>query len=217
MYRQHSIGGLMAKKSDMTGGIAEWDIKKQIKKVFDSYPESYVYMSVPYGYGASTLDYLVCHYSLFIGIEAKRPGEEPTDRQRKIMGDIIAAHGIACVIDSVEACHRLRVFLEQVKQNATSPSKSQAPDGGSAASGKYPKPISRREALDTWRRAAHSPATSADGDVPLAEDGVRCTESDPDPLRLARGKAVRKSKKHVGDADAGAKSVRFEWDGDGED
>ena len=105
------------------GKTTEWAVKQAINKVLASYPESYWYMPVPYGYGASTIDYLGCHYETFIGIEAKAPGEKPTDRQEKILERIDAAGGEALVIDSVDKCHHLRAFLEQVKQNATSPSR----------------------------------------------------------------------------------------------
>ena len=53
----------------------EGRIKQAINKVLASYPESYWFMPVPYGYGVSTVDYLVCHYGVFIAIEAKAPGE----------------------------------------------------------------------------------------------------------------------------------------------
>jgi hypothetical protein len=182
-----------------------------------SYPESYWFMPVPYGYGKSTVDYLICHYGLFIGIEAKAPGKRPTARQRQIMEEIVAAGGVAFVIDDETTCHILRVFLEQVKQNATSPSQPQAQAGGRAASGKYPKPVSRREALDTWRRAAHPPAAPADGDVSPKEDGLRRAKPDPNALRLERRDAVRKPKIDIGDAHSGTARIRPERDGDGED
>jgi hypothetical protein len=160
----------------------EGKIKKLINDVLASYPESYVYMPVPYGYGPSTLDYLICHYGRFIAIEAKKPGGKPTDRQELIIAQIQTAGGDAFVIDSTDKCHRLRVFLEQVKQNATGQSKPQAPPSRGAPSGKYPKPISKREALDTWRRPAHSPAAPADGDLSATADGLRRSEPDPDAL-----------------------------------
>lgn len=199
------------------GKDTEWAVKQAIKKVLDSYSGSYRFMPVPYGLGASTVDFIVCHYGLFIGIEAKAPGEVPTARQELIIKQIQDAGGEAFVIDSIDKCHHLRVFLEQVKQNATSPSQPQTPDGGSAARGKYPKPVSRREALDTWRRPAHPPAASADGNVLTTSSRIRRPQSDIDALRLEGRLPLRKPKKYIRDVDAGAESVRPERDGDRED
>jgi len=166
----------MAKKG------TEWNVKQAVIKVLNAYPESYWFMPVPYGYGKSTLDFLICHYGLFIGIETKTQNGVPTPRQELIIKEISDAGGEAFVIDKAEQCHHLRVFLEQVKQNATSPNKSKAQDGGGAARGEYPKPISRREALDTWRRSSHPPAASSDGDLPVKKNGLRRPKPDPDAL-----------------------------------
>ena len=89
-------------------------------------------MSVPYGLGASTLDYLVCHYGHFIGIETKAPGGVITKRQLFTAVCIEAAGGKVFVIDGVDKCAPLSAYLEQVKQNATSESKSETPHGGGA-------------------------------------------------------------------------------------
>jgi hypothetical protein len=199
------------------GKSTEWAVKQAVNKVLESYPESYWFMPVPYGYGKSTVDYLVCHYGLFIGIETKAPGETPTTRQLQILKEIKDAGGEAFVIDGVDKCHVLRVFLEQVKQNAASQSKPQAQDGGGAARGEGSQPVSSSEA-DRFRGSPAYPfATSPDRDLSVAEDGLRRPKPDPDALRLGRRHAVRQPEIDVGDAVAGAKGVRPERDGDGED
>jgi len=195
----------------------EGKIKAAIGKVLASYPDSYVFMPVPYGYGASTVDYLICHYGMFIGIEAKAPGQKPTTRQRMILREIEDAGGAAFVIDSLEKTHILRIYLEQVKQNATSTSQPEAPDGGSAVRGEHPEPFpDSKKYLARWW-AAHSASASPDRNVFVKKDGVRRTEPDIDALRLVRRDAVQEPEVNIGDADTGAKSVRPERDGDGKD
>lgn len=197
--------------------VNEWAVKRAVNKVLESYPESYWFMPVPYGYGKSSLDYLICHYGVFIGIETKAPGEVPTARQRLIMKQIEDAGGEAFVIDSVDQSHLLRAYLEQVKQDATSTSQPQAQASRSALRGEYPKLVSSGAAPVGRRRAAHPAAASADRDLSSAEDGVRRTKSYLDALRLERRQTVRESKKHFSDADIRAASLRPEWDGDRED
>jgi hypothetical protein len=192
-------------------------VKNAINKVLASYPESYVFMPVPYGYGTSTVDYLVCHYGLFIGIEAKAPGGKPTTRQRMILGQIERAGGEAFIIDSVDKCHHLRVFLEQVKQNAASTSQPQASDGGGAPHGTDPKPFpNRKEYLARWW-AAHSATASPDRDVFVEKDGVRRPEPDPDALHLDGSDPVRVTKSNVSYVNARTARVRPKRDGDGQD
>jgi hypothetical protein len=195
----------------------EWFVKQAINITLERYPESYVFRSVPYGYGPSTVDYIVCHYGVFIGIEAKAPGEKPTDRQRQILGQIERAGGAAFVIDSIEKSHKLRVYLEQVKQNATSTSQPQASNGGGTVFGEGPEPFpGSKEFVARWR-ATHITAASPDRNVFVEEAGVRRTKPNPDALRLVRGDAVQEPTGNVGDADAGTARIRSERDGDGQD
>jgi hypothetical protein len=94
-------------------------VKDAVEKILVRYPESYVFKSVPFGYGPSTLDYLVCHYGLFISIETKAPGQVPTARQNFIIGQISRAGGKHFTIDGVDKVGALSSFLEQVKQDAS--------------------------------------------------------------------------------------------------
>lgn len=95
-------------------------VKDAVNKVLKRYPETYVFMSVPYGYGKSTLDYLICHYGEFISIETKKPGKAPTPRQDDIIEEIQVARGVNFVIDGVDKCGPLAAYLEKVKLNALS-------------------------------------------------------------------------------------------------
>lgn len=69
---------------------------------------AYLFSPVQTGYGAATLDFLVCINGRFIGIETKRPGiKDPSPRQRLVMDAIEAAGGWAFCCDSLDS------FLEQ--------------------------------------------------------------------------------------------------------
>ena len=93
----------------------ESKIKVRIKKVLDSYGERiYCFMYVPSGYGRQTIDYLVCVDGLFVGIEAKAPGEQPTERQEATLADIRAAGGSAFVISDERGVDALDKFLHEI-------------------------------------------------------------------------------------------------------
>jgi hypothetical protein len=62
----------------------------------------YTFMPVQTGYGATSLDFLVCWNGRFIAIETKAEGNKPTARQKLVAKAIIAAGGAVLVIDSVE-------------------------------------------------------------------------------------------------------------------
>lgn len=74
----------------------------------------YRHMPVPYGYGASTLDYLICYRGRFIAVETKAPGKKPTDRQKMIIQQILAAGGVALVVDGDTALEQLREVMESL-------------------------------------------------------------------------------------------------------
>lgn len=79
-------------------GKVKADIKKWLKD-----RGAYFFMPVQTGYGATTLDFLVCLNGRFIGIEAKAPGKQASARQRLVMDAIREANGDSCCVDSVEA------------------------------------------------------------------------------------------------------------------
>lgn len=102
----------------------EGRVKAKVNRLLDKYAGLYRHMPVPYGYGASTLDYLICFRGKFIAIETKAPGKKPTDRQRMIADKIRAAGGDVFVIDGEEGLEQLAHHLESVK-HATHPYLSQ--------------------------------------------------------------------------------------------
>lgn len=90
-------------------------IKIRIKKLLDSFGERiYYFMPVPSGYGAATIDYLLCIDGLFVGIEAKRPGGKPTLRQDGVLEDIRRANGSTFVVSDDESLNVLEQFLHGI-------------------------------------------------------------------------------------------------------
>ncbi|WP_247429119.1 hypothetical protein [Bradyrhizobium sp. 139] len=163
------------------GNTPEGKVKAAVNKVLGDYLASYRYMPVPYGYGQSSLDYLICHYGLFVAIEAKAPGQKPTRRQQQIIRQIETAGGVVFVIDSVDGCGELVAFLEQVKSDASS-GQHQTQDGGGAVRGQRLQSFPRGPANRVRRRAAPVAAASADRDLPAAPARLRGTGTDPDAL-----------------------------------
>jgi hypothetical protein len=165
------------------GNTPEGRVKAAVNKVLAGYPESYRFMPVPYGFGVSSLDYLICHYGLFVAIETKAPGEKPTARQQLIIRQIKAAGGKVFVIDSVDGCGPLAGYLERMKAfwDAGS-SQCQTQNAGAPVRGEHQQSFPRGQANRVRRRAASSPTASAHRDVPLAQDGLRGTGTDPDAL-----------------------------------
>lgn len=71
----------------------------------------YVWWPVPSGFGASSLDCIICYYGHFIAIETKAPGKKPTPRQQLCAAQIRAAGGKVFVIDGESGCNMLRDHL----------------------------------------------------------------------------------------------------------
>jgi hypothetical protein len=62
---------------------------------------AYQYWPVPMGYGAATIDVLVCYKGRFYGIETKRPKvTKATVRQASVLREIAEAGGGVCVENS---------------------------------------------------------------------------------------------------------------------
>lgn len=76
----------------------EGRVKKQITALLKQYPHVFYDMPVPGGYGKSTLDYIGCAGGLFFAIEAKAPGNVPTDQQKLLLGRIEQAGGVTFVV-----------------------------------------------------------------------------------------------------------------------
>lgn len=79
-------------------------LEKHVKEVLKKYLReigAYQYWPVPMGYGAKTIDVLICYNGMFFGIECKRPGvEEATGYQNMTMQEIHNAGGGTCVENS---------------------------------------------------------------------------------------------------------------------
>ena len=74
----------------------EGRVKAKVKALLKEHG-AYFFMPVQTGYGAQTLDFLVCAYGFFIGIETKAPGKHPTANQLRVMNDIQEAGGVPVV------------------------------------------------------------------------------------------------------------------------
>jgi stalled ribosome rescue protein Dom34 len=75
-------------------------LNKRLAEVFGA--RCYRFMPVQMGYGASTLDYLLCVSGYFVGIETKAPGKKLTSRQEVVMMQIQKAGGKVYVVSSKE-------------------------------------------------------------------------------------------------------------------
>lgn len=99
----------------------EGKVKKLVNKVLDEFDdhltgaEIYRYWPVPSGFGASSLDCIVCYRGVFLAIETKAPKKKPTPRQELCIAQMRAAGGRVLVIDSEAGCHELRVVLQEIK------------------------------------------------------------------------------------------------------
>lgn len=100
----------------------EGKIKKMVQKVLGEFYEDhltggglYAYWPVPSGFGASSLDCIVCYRGKFIGIETKAPGKKPTPRQELTIKQMRDGGGMVFVIDGEEGVHQLRAALHGIK------------------------------------------------------------------------------------------------------
>lgn len=96
-------------------GTPEGKIKKQVNALLDQYKPIYRYWPVPSGFGASSLDCIVCYLGFFIAIETKAPGKKPTPRQEFCMDEMREAHGTVFVVDSEQTLALLKQHLNWLK------------------------------------------------------------------------------------------------------
>src|SRR5690606_41709217 len=71
-------------EDDMT---PEGRVKEKVKALLRRYG-AYYFMPVQYGYGAPSVDFLVCHQGFFAAIETKAEGKKPTKRQALVLQEI---------------------------------------------------------------------------------------------------------------------------------
>jgi len=89
----------------------EGAVKAKVKKLLDQYPH-YRHMPVPVGYGAQTLDFLICSLGLFIAVETKAPGKKPTPRQEQCIREITAAGGAVFIVSNDVELEHLKQFMD---------------------------------------------------------------------------------------------------------
>lgn len=93
----------------------EGKIKDKVKSILSKHPH-YAFMPVQTGWGARTLDFLVCVKGRFLAIETKAPGKELTLQQVAIATRITANGGVVFKIDgSEESYQELTQWLEKNK------------------------------------------------------------------------------------------------------
>ena len=73
--------------------------KALINRALKTLPRCYKFMPVQSGYGAKTLDYLLCVNGHFVAIEAKAPGKTYTPLQLVHADEIEAAGGYVFLVD----------------------------------------------------------------------------------------------------------------------
>lgn len=95
----------------------EGKIKAKVRALLKRYAGLYVFMPVQTGFGLRTVDYLICFRGLYLAIETKAPGKEPTKLQAVTIGEIAAAGGQVFVVDGDETLAELASWLEQVDRN----------------------------------------------------------------------------------------------------
>jgi hypothetical protein len=198
----------------------EGRIKNEIKKVLKEYPSIYAFWPVQSGYGSKTLDVLICAYGYFISIEAKAPGNTPTNLQWKTIGDIQRAGGVACVVDSKESAHSLRELFDKLRKHPPhdgSTSKREAQDAGRPGRSSGTKLVSSRE-IDAEFKRYVAVAARATRNVPTKKARLSSTLADPDALRVARREnALRRATEDLRASNYEHTSLRVELDGDGQD
>ena len=96
----------------------EAKVKDEIRAYLKS-QGAYQFWPVQTGYGAATVDALVCWRGWLVAIEVKRPDTrpEPTPRQKSVLRDIAAAGGATVVAYSVDDV-RKRLHALQLPPNA---------------------------------------------------------------------------------------------------
>jgi hypothetical protein len=78
----------------------EGRVKAKVNKILAAHGcNVYSYMPVKSQFGAKTIDYLVCAYGYYLGIETKAPGKQPTPLQWQHIHRVAAAKGTVFVID----------------------------------------------------------------------------------------------------------------------
>jgi hypothetical protein len=89
----------------------EGKMKDKIKRLFKRY-QVYFHMPVQNGMGAPTLDFICCYFGWYIGVEAKAPKKDLTQRQYDTKDDIEKAGGFVLRVSSDEELDILECLLQ---------------------------------------------------------------------------------------------------------
>lgn len=92
----------------------EGKVKKRVKEILTE-AGAYYHMSVPTGYGRSTLDFLVCYQGRFIAIETKSMGKPLKPRQQAIAKEIREAWGIVIREHGYEDCSMTKAIINELR------------------------------------------------------------------------------------------------------
>lgn len=119
---RYSLGFVVTPEGRVKNAIDRW-IKQNL-------PGAYVYKprGGPYGV-AGTPDYFICWCGVFIGIEAKAPGQNPRPLQQAALRRIQDAGGIAAVVRG-DQLNRLEAIRLEVYKRVHYPGLRLAGDGG---------------------------------------------------------------------------------------
>lgn len=94
----------------------EGKIKDKVKKMLATFGDKvYSHWPVMNGMGSPTLDCIVCAWGVYIGIETKAPGKNPTPRQVLTMTQMTNAGGLVFVISNEESVENCRIAIEMLK------------------------------------------------------------------------------------------------------
>ncbi len=89
----------------------EGAIKAKVDRALKKLPRYYKFKPVQNGMGAPGLDYYCSVNGVFIGIETKVPGKNPTPRQCQTIKEIEAGGGVVFVIHDAAEIDRMMDFL----------------------------------------------------------------------------------------------------------
>ena len=89
---------------DETMTTPEGKVKAKLKAALDkAFPGHYRFCPVQTGYGAKTLDFLLCVGGKFVSVETKAPGKPLTPLQESTVSAIEKAGGLVCVVSDEES------------------------------------------------------------------------------------------------------------------
>jgi hypothetical protein len=89
----------------------EGKVKAMVSQKLKMLPNTYKFMPVQSGLGASTLDYLLCIKGYFVAIETKKPGGKLTPRQEIVKKAIEDAGGIVFVVRNEDDMDKALIWI----------------------------------------------------------------------------------------------------------